>query len=207
MKTRTLLTSQNDSIDQALSVLHNGGLVAFPTDTVYGLGCLAFDAAGIELIYQAKGRDSAKAIPILIGDLEQFSQIALELTPSAGKLAARFWPGALTLVVPKHPNLPENLSQTPTVGVRMPDMAYTLALLRRSGPLAVTSANLSGKDNPKTALDVLEQLDGRIDLVLDGGATPGGVPSTVVDCTARQARILRLGAITAAQIEGVIGEF
>ena len=188
-----------------MAVLSTGGLVAFPTDTVYGVAAMAFDAAGIERIYEAKGRDITKAIPILVGSADQLAQVTAALTPSAQALAARFWPGALTLVVPKHPDLPENLSQSPTVGVRMPDYAFTLKLLRHSGPLAVTSANISGQENPQTAEDVMRQLGGRIELVLDGGRTPGGVPSTVVDCTGVDAKILRQGAISAEQIMRLLG--
>ena len=147
METKILPTSDISAIDQALSVLAGGGLVAFPTDTVYGLAGLVFNSASIDRIFLAKGRDSAKAIPILIGDMEQLGLVTSVVTPSASILAAHFWPGALTLVVPSHPSLPPNLSQTPTVGVRMPDHSFTLALLRRSGPLAVTSANLSGGES------------------------------------------------------------
>lgn len=203
----TKIISANDpaAVDNALAVLRAGGLVAFPTDTVYGLGSLAFEAAGIARIFEVKGRDAAKAIPILVGTLEQLAEVTLLLTPSAQKLAQRYWPGALTLVVPRHPGLPENLSATPTVGVRMPDHHFALDLLRRAGPLAVTSANLSGRANPVSAHDVLAQLDGRIELVVDGGDAPGGVPSTVVDCTGEQARILRHGAIADEEIAKIIG--
>ena len=203
--TKTILTSDPRVLDQALGVLRVGGLVAFPTDTVYGLAALAFEPSAIERIFDAKGRDSNKAIPILVGSLDQLEQVALLLTPSAQMLAQRFWPGALTLVVPRHPDLPEILSPIPTVGIRMPDHPFALELLRRAGPLAVTSANLSGQDNPRSAQDVLAQLDGRIALVIDGGETPGGVPSTVVDCTGEQARILRHGAITDEEITRLIG--
>jgi L-threonylcarbamoyladenylate synthase len=203
----TQILSVNDptALAQALAVLRGGGLVAFPTDTVYGVGALAFDAAGIDRIFEAKGRDTAKAIPILVGTLEQLAEVTLMLTPSAQKLAQRYWPGALTLVVPRHPGLPENLSPVPTVGVRMPDHPFALDLLRSAGPLAVTSANLSGQENPVSAQDVLAQLNGRIELVIDGGNAPGGVPSTVVDCTGEQARILRQGAIVAEEIAKIVG--
>jgi len=203
----TQILSVNDptALAQALAVLRGGGLVAFPTDTVYGVGALAFDSAGIDRIFEAKGRDTAKAIPILVGTLEQLAEVTLMLTPSAQKLAQRYWPGALTLVVPRHPGLPENLSPVPTVGVRMPDHPFALDLLRSAGPLAVTSANLSGQENPVSAQDVLAQLNGRIELVIDGGNAPGGVPSTVVDCTGEQARILRQGAIVAEEIAKIVG--
>ena len=124
----------------------------------------------------------------------------------AMRLAQRFWPGPLTLVVAGHPSLPANLSPRPTVGVRMPDHPVALTLLRRAGPLAVTSANLSGAPNASTAQEVLAQLQGRVALILDGGKTPGGLPSTVLDCTGSQPVILRQGPITLEQIYAVLGE-
>ncbi len=206
MDTRILLASDLSAIEKALTVLEAGGLVAFPTDTVYGVAGNAFDPAAIERIYEAKGRDQTKAIPILLGEVDHLPRVALQLPPAANRLAQHFWPGALTLVVPRHPGLPENLSPTPTVGVRMPDHAFALALLRRSGPLAVTSANRSGAENPRDAQDVLRQLGGRIELIIDGGPTPVGVPSTVVDCTGGQVKILRLGAIAAQEIQRLVAE-
>lgn len=200
MKTEIIHTTTPDAIERAASVLRAGGLIAFPTDTVYGLAALPFDPAGILRLYAAKGRDATKAIPILIGKLAQLEQIANEFTPAAQRLALRYWPGALTIVVSRHPALPAELSALPTIGVRMPDHPFALALLRAVGALAVTSANLSGGENPRNAQDVLAQLDGHIELILDGGETPVGVPSTVVDCTTPQARILRQGAIPAEDI-------
>jgi len=195
MKTEVISTQAVDALERAAAVLRVGGLVAFPTDTVYGVGALAFDPAGILRLFEAKGRDTAKAIPILVGETAQLELVTQQLTPAATRLALRYWPGALTVVVSKHPALPAELSATPTVGVRMPDHAFALALLRMVGPMAVTSANLSGGENPRSAQDVLVQLGGSIELVLDGGETPGGIPSTVVECITPQARILRHGAI------------
>jgi L-threonylcarbamoyladenylate synthase len=122
----------------------------------------------------------------------------------AMRLAGHFWPGALTLVAGRAAGLPEILSPLPTIGVRMPNHAWALALLQRVGPLATTSANLSGAANPLSAEDVLAQLDGRVDLVIDGGPSPLGLPSTVVDCTGLEPKILRQGAITADEILSVI---
>ncbi|HTX79938.1 MAG TPA: L-threonylcarbamoyladenylate synthase [Longilinea sp.] len=206
MKTRLVPAEQPDSVAIALSVLKNNGVVAFPTDTVYGVAASAFNAQAIELLFTAKGRDFNKSIAVLIGDIAQLPQLTDSFTPSARKLAERFWPGALTLVVPRHPSLPNILSPTPTIGVRMPDHAFARAILNAAGPLATTSANLSGGPNPKTAQDVLQQLDGRIDLVLDGGSCPGGVPSTVVDCTLVEPQVLRQGAITAQQLLNALKE-
>ncbi len=200
MQTKTLQSSHPGAIAEALQIIHRGGLVAFPTDTVYGLACDPFSAAAIDRLFDAKIRSSNKALPVLLGSLEQLPLLTSGLTSSAAILAQKFWPGALTLVVPRHPDLPENLSPYPTVGVRMPDLAFTLDLLRAAGPLATSSANLSGGSNPLSAEDVLNQLGGRIDLLLDGGTCPGGVPSTVVDCTQARATILREGDLSEERI-------
>jgi L-threonylcarbamoyladenylate synthase len=202
--TQILSSDHPQAIATALATLQAGGLVAFPTDTVYGVACLAFDEAGIEKLYEAKDRDTSKAIAVLLGSLEQLPQVCSGLSQPAQNLAQRFWPGALTLVVARHPSLPNNISAFPTVGVRMPDHAFAIALLQASGPLATTSANLSGQANPFTAGDVIAQLGGRIHLVVDGGPTPGGIPSTVVDCTVVPPKILRQGAISESQIQAIL---
>ncbi|MDI6693697.1 MAG: L-threonylcarbamoyladenylate synthase [Anaerolineales bacterium] len=194
------------ALEQALELLQQGELVAFPTDTVYGLGAMAFDSQAIDRLYQAKGREAGKAIAILVGEAEALQRVTAGMNEMAMRLAQRFWPGPLTLVVEGHPSLPTNLSPRPTVGVRMPDHPVALTLLRRAGPLAVTSANLSGAPNANTAQEVLAQLGGRVALILDGGKTPGGLPSTVLDCTGPQPVILRLGPITLEQIYAVLEE-
>jgi len=195
IQTSLISINEPQAIQIAFQTLKAGGLVAFPTDTVYGLGALVHDRTGIERLFKAKIRDANKAIAVLIGDLDQLEIVAEILSSSARQLAAQFWPGALTLVVPRHPELPENISPIPTVGVRMPDHAFVREMLRITGPLATTSANLSGGANPRNARDVMEQLNRRVELVLDGGDARVGVPSTVVDCTQEPVKILRHGAI------------
>ena len=187
-------------IEQALSVLKSGGIIAFPTDTVYGLGALAFDNAAIESIYTAKDRPIEKAIPILIGDLSDLDKVAVNIPSMALRFASRFWPGSLTCVVPKKQTLPLAVSATPTVAVRIPNHPDALALLRTAGPMAVTSANISGQQSPSIAGEVYAQLNGRIPLILDGGKTPGGIPSTLVDCTGSEPVILREGPISLADL-------
>jgi len=196
-----------DAIPTALDFLRRGELVAFPTDTVYGLGADLHSTQAIEGLYLAKGREASKAIAVLVGSPADLAGVAGELPENAQRLAQRFWPGPLTLVVPRHPGLPGNISPLPTVGVRMPADPFALALLQAAGPLAVTSANLSGAASPVTATEVLTQLEGRIALIIDGGATPGGVASTVVDCTSPELRILRLGPISAQEIQEVMNNF
>lgn len=205
MNANIIPATDPNALKVCLETLKTGGLVAFPTDTVYGLGCLVNRAGSIDRLYEVKGRDTSKAIAVLIGEIDHLQQVTSGLGEIAGELAAHFWPGALTLVVPRSPLLPENLSPLPTIGVRMPNHPFALALLRQAGPLATTSANLSGLPSPVTARDVLLQLNERVDLIIDGGACPGGVPSTVLDCTGADPRILREGAITRSQLEKWIG--
>ena len=200
MQTRIMSADNKEWLPRALEILRNGGLVAFPTDTVYGLGALAFDGKAVESIYLAKDRPVEKAIPVLIWDASDLEKISADIPERTRALASRFWPGPLTLLVPKKPTLPESVSATATVAVRVPDHAVARELLRAAGPMAVTSANLSGQASPSTAQEVLAQLNGRIDLILDGGTTPGGVPSTLVDCSSNEIKILRAGPITLAEL-------
>ncbi len=204
MKTEILSTQTTNAITSALEILLSGGLVAFPTDTVYGLGSLAFHEKAIESIYIAKDRPMEKAIPVLIGDSPDLSQVAQEVPIFAMRLIARFWPGPLTVLVPKKPTLPEAISVTSTVGVRVPNHDIARALLRLAGPLAVTSANISGKESPRTAQEVFAQLNGRIAMIIDGGDTPGGIPSTLVDCTGDEIQVLREGPISKEQLISAI---
>lgn len=201
MKTEVMLATDPSALRYATDVLRNNGLVAFPTDTVYGVAALAFKPEAVERLYVVKGRATNKAIAILVARPADLAQVAQFLTPTAQKLAQEFWPGPLTLVVPKHPNLPQAVSALETVGVRQPDHLVAKKLLELTGPLAVTSANRSGEPNSLTAAEVLAQLAGRIDLIIDGGPVPGGVPSTVVDCTTADPTILREGPITAVDLE------
>jgi len=200
MKTQTLSINDPRALAVAIDILTGGGLVAFPTDTVYGLGALAFDENAVGKLYDVKERGIEKAIPVLIGDFSQLERVASGANLICQKLAKRFWPGPLTIVVPRHPSIPDAVTTLPTVGVRIPDFAPTRELLRLTGPLAVTSANISGQSSPSTAPGVKAQLGGRISLILDGGVTPGGMPSTVVDCSKGQPVILREGPISLEEL-------
>jgi L-threonylcarbamoyladenylate synthase len=190
MKTRLLQADAPGAVEEAAAALGRGELVAFPTDTVYGL------AAGhdhLRKLYVAKDRPKEKRIPVLLSDAANLEASAL-VTPAARALAQRFWPGPLTLVLPA--------PRRGTLAFRVPDHAVARRLIAASGGgLPVTSANRSGQPDARTAEEVREQLDGRIALILDGGRTTGGVASTVVDCTTDQIKILREGAISAADIE------
>lgn len=189
-------------------------MVAFPTETVYGLGANALDAAAVERIFAAKGRPSTNPIIVHIADTERLSQVADlgSLSPPISpddvtRLAERFWPGPLTLVLPKRAVVPDIVTAGgPTVAVRVPAHPVALALLQAARrPLAAPSANRSTAISPTTAAHVLRTLDGRIDMILDAGPATGGIESTVLDLTSNPPRVLRPGLATPADIEAVIG--
>lgn len=198
---RILPANSPTNLQVAQELLQQGQVVAFPTDTVYGLGADLHNPNAIQQLFEVKGRDAAKAIAVLLGNVQVLDQVTAEMNPLAQRLAQLFWPGPLTLVVPAHPSLPPELSPLPTVGVRMPDHSDALALLNLTGPLAVTSANLSGAPSCVTAQEVFEQIGDHIPLILDGGKTPGGVSSTVIDCTKDVIEILRMGPISQQDLE------
>lgn len=204
MITEILRAGYPSAINHAVDVLQHGGLVAFPTDTVYGLAALPFKEEYVEGLFSAKGRNNTRAIAILIGQYADLERVTDQFNETATRLAHHFWPGPLTLVVPKNADLPDVLSPNETIGVRMPDHPIALELLRKIGPLAVTSANISGQDNANTAEEVNRQLNGRVHLILDGGRTSGGVPSTVVNCSESPLTILREGPISLAAIEAAL---
>jgi L-threonylcarbamoyladenylate synthase len=201
MKTEIITAQDPQAVRYAADVLRHDGLVAFPTDTVYGVGALVFREAAVQRLYRVKGRSTDKAIAVLVAQPADLLNVAGTLTASARQVAQKFWPGPLTLVVARHPRLPKAVSGLPTVGVRQPDHPVMAQLLALTGPLAVTSANRSGEPNTLTAQEVLAQLDGRIELILDGGRVNGGIPSTVVDVTGSEPVILRAGPVTAEEIE------
>jgi len=204
METIILQAEQPDALIIAIKNLESGGLVAFPTDTVYGLGASIQQPEAIERLFKVKQREPSKAIPVLLGNPSDLTLISQQIGFNALRLAEEFWPGPLTLVLTRNPSLPEILSQTNTIGVRMPDHRVALDLLGMCGPLAVTSANRSGSPSARTADEVIDQLGGQIDLILDGGLTPGGIPSTVVDCTTERLEIIRPGPISKDELLAVI---
>jgi L-threonylcarbamoyladenylate synthase len=204
MITELLKAEHPSAINHAADVLNHGGLVAFPTDTVYGLAALPFKEEYVEALFAAKGRNNTRAVAILIAEYPDLKKVVAQFNEKADRLAHHFWPGPLTLVVPKLPILPDALSPDGTIGVRMPDHPFALSLLRKIGPLAVTSANISGQDNANSADEVYQQLNGRVHLILDGGKTTGGVPSTVVDCLSPSLTMLRQGPITLEELNAAL---
>jgi L-threonylcarbamoyladenylate synthase len=198
--TRVLPLADLGAQEVALALLAREEIVAAPTDTVYGLFCRPDSPTAIDCLYVAKARPPDKAIPVLIGDIAQLKQVARPpWSPAADRLMERLWPGALTLVLPAQPHLPSILTAgQPTVAVRMPAHALLCALLRKTGPLAATSANRSGGPNTHNVTEVLAQLDGRIPLLLsdDTPIAADSLPSTIVDLTdSEQPRLLRQGPL------------
>ena len=204
MNTRLISASEPQAIDHAAALLRDAGLVAFPTDTVYGLAAAIDEPRAIRRLFETKGRPEEKAVPVLLADISALSQVASDVSPEMARLAEVFWPGPLTLVVPKLDWLPAELSALATIGVRVPDHPLALALLRATGPLAVTSANRSAGPDCLTAQAVMEQLEGQIELVVDGGRVPGGTPSTVVSLEAGELIVLRQGPVSQAALQAAL---
>ncbi len=191
-------------IAKAAAILGKGGVLAFPTETVYGLGANAFDKNAAARIFRAKGRPEQKPLIILIASIRDLRKVARKVPPAAKKLISRFWPGPLTIIFKKRANIPMVVSGgLDTVGVRLSPHPISIALVRAAGfPITAPSANRSGGKNHRTASGVIRDLGGapEIDLIVDGGKTPLAKPSTLVDVTKNPPRILREGAISAKKI-------
>lgn len=191
---------------EAAAVLGDGGVVALPTDTVYGIGVALATPGGVERLFAAKRRPPDKGIMLLLDDAAQAASIGI-MTPAAQALADACWPGGLTVIVPQRPDvaLPAVLTGgAPTIGLRAPDHDAPRALARAVGPLPVTSANVSGLPEASDAAEILAQLGDVVDLILDGGPAHGGPASTVVDCTGPAARILRVGAVPEERVAAIL---
>ncbi len=194
-----------DTCDAAVAALARGELVVLPTDTVYGLGADAFSRAAVTRLLTAKGRGRDKPSPVLVASMDDAARLTSGIPAGARALAAAYWPGALTLVLPANDSIGWDLGETHgTVALRMPDHPLALELLRRTGPLAVSSANLTEHAPARTAAQAREQLGEKVAVYLDGGTAPGGVPSTIVSFAGERAHILRHGAIPDADIAAVV---
>lgn len=206
MKTR-VLKSNASSIAKAANVLRRGGLVAFPTETVYGLGGRAFDPAAARRIYRAKGRPADNPLIVHVADEAMLASVASRVTPLARRLMAAFWPGPLTLVLEKRTRVPSAVTAgKSTVAVRCPGHPAARALIRALGePIAAPSANRSGRPSPTAAKHVLRDLSGRIPLILDGGSCRRGLESTIIDARGRRPVLLRPGTLSEAAIARAAG--
>jgi L-threonylcarbamoyladenylate synthase len=196
-----------EQIERGVSILRQGGLVAYPTDTVYGLGACASLPQAVERIYAVKKRPRNMPLPLLLADVSQVTEVAESVPAIAWSLIYAFLPGALTLVLPKSSSVPDIIAGGgATVAVRIPAHPVPIALVEGLGaPIVGTSANLSGRPSPLTAEEVYSQLGDKVDLIIDGGRCPGGKESTVVDVTGERVMILREGAISKEELERVCG--
>ena len=196
-----------NAVTEVVEVLRNGGVAAIPTDTVYGLAAHGLDAAAVARVFEVKGRPTRMALPLLLADSTDLSRCCVDVPDSALSLADAFWPGSLTLVLPRSDAVPDAVSAGgPTVAVRVPDHPVPREIARRLGsPITGTSANRSGLPPATTAAEVRDQIGDRVDYVLDGGAVHSGVPSTVLDLTRPEPVIVRLGAVAQGAVSEVLG--
>ena len=206
MEKTTCLIDASD-ISRAAALIRSGELVAFPTETVYGLGANALDIRAIAKIYSAKGRPPESPLIVHVDSIAMARGLVREWPPEAGALAQRFWPGPLTLVLPKQPVIPDSVTAgLDTVGIRMPANEIALALIRAAGvPIAAPSANRFTELSATTAAHVRQSLGKHVAMILDGGRTTVGIESTVVSLAGSRAVLLRLGMVTQAEIEEVLG--
>lgn len=196
------------AIKEAADLLKNGGLVAFPTETVYGIGANALDGDAVKKIYVAKGRPSDNPLITHIGDPKDLSQYVTEVSKTAQALIDAFWPGPLTLIFKKQPIILDATSGgLNTVAIRMPNNPIFLSIIKEAGiPIAAPSANISGKPSPTNGSHVIEDLKGKVDMIIDGGSVEIGLESTVLDVSGNKPVILRPGSVTKEMIEAVVGE-
>lgn len=203
-----ITSSDDENIEKAASLLKEGKLVAIPTETVYGLAANALEGETVKKIFEAKGRPSDNPLIVHISDFSQWAPLVTEIPKKAKKLAEKFWPGPLTVILPKSEIIPNETSgNLDTVAVRMPSHSVARAIIEKAGiPLAAPSANTSGKPSPTRAKYVIEDLFGKVDAIVDGGDCDVGVESTVISLCGEKPLLLRPGGVTAEMLEDVIGE-
>ncbi len=202
----SIACKQAAAIDEAAALLRMGEVVAFPTETVYGLGAIAFDAQAVRRIFEAKGRPADNPLIVHVSDLAMAKSLTTNWTPMAQTLSRAFWPGPLSIIVDASDSIPtEVTANLKTVALRMPNHDAALQLIAKAGPIAAPSANASGRPSPVNAMHVYEDLNGRIPLILDGGTCEIGVESTVVDARGRVPQVLRPGGVTVEMIQAVCG--
>lgn len=197
--------SEGQTLQKAAEVLMSGGIVFIPTDTVYGIAAGYDNAAAIRQLFRIKERDAHKSIATLLADSDQVPLLAQSVPASAQILAEKFWPGGLTLLYPKKAGLPAELSDNDKIGLRIPDLTFTRALIRLTGPLATTSANFSGQPPALEISEIPPELLNQVPLAVDCGRVKQGKASTVVDCTVDPVTILREGALSSAEIFTELG--
>lgn len=197
-----------DDVAQGAAVIAHGGLLGIPTETVYGLGANGLDPNAVHAIFEAKGRPQDNPLILHIPDPSWLERYCTDIPQTAYTLVERFWPGPLTIILKRRPNVPDAVTAgLDTVGMRCPDCAVTRAIIAAAGvPVAAPSGNTSGRPSPTTAQAMLEDMDGKIDAIVDGGPCAVGVESTIVDLTATPPRLLRPGGVTLEQLREILGE-
>jgi len=195
-------TGMSGALEKALKIIKKGGVIAYPTETFYGLGVKFNDIAALKKLYGIKRRSRNQALPLIIGEKILLELIASSITDSAEKLADKFWPGPLTLLLPAKPDISEFITaKTGNIAVRIPGKSFALDLARSLGfPITATSANISGRPPADNADDVIRYFGNAIDLIIDCGKTPGGKPSTLVDASGEKIRVLRAGAVSIEEV-------
>ncbi len=199
-------TGISEALEKASGIIKKGGVIAYPTETFYGLGVKYDDIAALKKLYGIKHRSWNKALPLIIGEKVELDLVTSGITVSAEKLAEKFWPGPLTLLLPARPDISEFITaKTGKIAVRIPGASFALDLARSLGfPITATSANISGMPPADTADDVIRYFGDALDLIIDCGKTPGGKPSTIVDASGEKIRFLRAGAISVEDVFNVL---
>jgi L-threonylcarbamoyladenylate synthase len=201
VETRLFRSGDPSAVREAAGYLRLGYPIVFPTDTVYGIGVDANDAQAIERLYVIKQRSQAKGIPVLLADENDLEKVAVSVPVIARSLIKKYWPGPLTLIVPRHPKLPATISPGENVAVRIPDHPVARELIRAAGgAVATTSANLSGQQPATSGLEAIAAFNGEVAAIIDDGPSPGNIPSTIVDCTADYPVVLRTGALSSVEL-------
>jgi len=199
-------TGMAEALEKASAIIKGGGIIAYPTETFYGLGVKFDNIAALRRLYRIKHRSMDKALPLTIGEKRMLQLIASSITGSAEKLAEKFWPGPLTLLLPARPDISGFITaKTGKIAVRVPGESFALDLARSLGfPITATSANISGMPPADNADDVIRYFGDAIDLIIDCGKTPGGKPSTIIDASEEKIQILRAGAVSAEEVSAVL---
>jgi L-threonylcarbamoyladenylate synthase len=207
IETRQLRADQPGAIEETAGLLRQGLVVVYPTDTLYGVGVDAFNTAAVAQLYQVKERSADKGIPVLLADLADLEKVTDSISPLAQALIEQYWPGALTLIVPRKSTLPDNISPNAGIAVRIPDHTVSRAFIRAAGGVVATSsANVSGEEPARNAAEAFEAMQGLAAAVLDGGPVQFGMASTVLDCMSDPPKVLREGPITVKNLSRLMAK-
>lgn len=191
-----------DQIDEIVDVLRKDGIIVYPTETYYGLGANGFSAKAVQKVYRLKKRDALKPLPVMISDIAMLERLVSEIPPMFRPLISEFWPGPLTVILKASPEVPEGLQGNGTIGLRLPGYEWVRSLVSRAQfPITATSANVSGEKEISDPEKARESYHGKVKLIVDGGITQGTLPSTVVDMSGEEPRLVREGAISSSQLK------